>query len=88
LELIMPKATKVLGVAALVLIACAMASFFFGPRYALYRDPNLACCSGIDPGEGWMRLGQILFLVAIALVVAAVRMWLHTRNAYKRDRLL
>jgi hypothetical protein len=69
----MPRATKVLGFAALLLIVCSSASFIFGPRYALYRDPELACCSGIEIGEGWIRLGQILLLVAIALVVAAVK---------------
>ena len=75
----MPKATKFLALAALLLIGCSAVSFIFGPRYALYRDPNLACCSSIEIGEGWIRLGQILFLIAISLIVAGVRIWLHNR---------
>jgi hypothetical protein len=83
-----PRATKFLGLAALLLIACSWASFIFGPRYALYRDQELACCSGIEIGEGWIRLGQILLLVAIALIVAAVRIWLQNRSLHKRHGLL
>ena len=84
----MPKATKLLILVALFLMLCAAISFVFGPRYALYRDPNLACCSEIEIGGGWIRLGQIFVLVAIALVVAAVRMWFQTRDARKHDGVL
>jgi hypothetical protein len=84
----MPLSTKLLGLAALVLIVCSVASVSLGPWYELRRDPNLACCSEIVIGERWIRLGQILFLVAIALVVAGVRLWLQNRSVTKRNALL
>ena len=72
----------------MVLIACSVASVSLGPWYELRRDTNLACCSEIIIGERWIRLGQILFLVAIALVVAAVRLWLQNRTVTKHTPVL
>lgn len=83
----MPKATKLLGLAALVLITCSLVAMSLGPWYELRRDPNLACCSEIIIGERWIRLGQILFIVAIALVVAAARLWLQNRGRHDAKQL-
>ena len=84
----MPKATKILGLAALMLIACSVVSVIVGPWYELRRDPNLACCSEIVIGERWIRLGQILFVVAIALVVAGAGLWFLNRPTTKTNRLV
>jgi len=84
----MPKATKILGFAAMMLIAFSIVSITVGPWYELRRDPNLACCSEIVIGERWIRLGQILFLVAIALVVAGARLWFQNRSNAKTNRLV
>lgn len=82
----MPKATKYLGLVSLLLVICSAVSITFGPEYALYRDPELACCSELEVGGGWIRLGGILFLVAIALVVAGIRLWRQDRSMTKHNQ--
>ena len=80
----MSKTVKRLFGISLALIAAASASYYFGPKYELSRLPasEIAPCEHcmLDVGDRWVYLGGILFIIALAMIMAALKLWMEERR--------
>ena len=81
-----PKPTKFLGLAALILLAISVGFITIGPWYE-ERHTEFFVPEEVV-GETWIRIGEIIFLLAIALVIAGARLWLQNRDTATPKHLL
>jgi hypothetical protein len=80
----MSKTVKRLFMTSLALVFAASASYHFGPKYDLSRLPpgEASACAHcmLDVGDRWIYLGGILLIVALAMGMAACKLWLDERR--------
>jgi len=81
-----PKASKRLGIAALLLIIASVGFIIVGPWYEASRN-EYCCLEEPIVGEGWIRIGELIFLLAVALLLAGGRLWLQNRETKEPTHL-
>jgi hypothetical protein len=81
-----PKPTKFLGLAALLLVVISAGFIIIGLWYEAAHAEFIVPEEVV--GETWIRIGEIIFLLAVALIIAGVRLWLHNRDTATPKHLL
>jgi hypothetical protein len=81
----MSKTVKRLFGISLALVVAASASFYFGPKYELSRFPAGEtpcdhCVFDVGIGDRWFYLGGFLCIIALAIIMAAFKLWMEERR--------
>jgi hypothetical protein len=87
MERVMRKLYRLLLGGALLLIAASTATCFFGVRYAISQIPPEEIARRGDTdwiGVEWLLRGGLLLVIAVALVLIALILWLYQRIMSKR----
>jgi hypothetical protein len=80
MEATMKRALRALLVSALVLLAAGVFLYRLGSRINLEVEGANATLWEQAPGDKWLYIGGLMILVAGALSLAAVRVWLGRRG--------
>jgi hypothetical protein len=81
----MSKTVKRLFGISLALVVAASASYYFGPKYDLSRfpageTPCDSCMLEVGIGDRWFYVAGILFIIALAIIMAACKLWMEERR--------
>lgn len=70
---------KSLVIGALIFIMGLGGAVIITPRYFPFGDTDFGCCPDTAIGYRWIRLAEVPFILAVALAMAGIKLWLDNR---------